>query len=135
LRERPAIILYADRNQLLLETVRDVLEFAGWYVKTCADTGMALALAESPQHFDLMIFNVEMSGFGGLEIARRVRLRDHRRETPIILVSLNDCAEEALQAGANAFLRKPNNLIELVDTIRRLLAAPVSDAVAASTPQ
>jgi CheY-like chemotaxis protein len=132
LRERPAIILYADRNQLLQQTVRDVLEFAGWYVKTCSDSCMALALAESAQHFDLLLFDVEMSGFSGLEITRRIRLREHRRETPIVLISLYDRAEEAQRAGANAFLRKPNNLIELVDTIRRLLSSPESDPVTAS---
>jgi DNA-binding response OmpR family regulator len=56
---------------------------------------------------------------------RRARRLNHRRETPIIVISLEDCAAEALGAGADAFLRKPNNLIELVDTIRRLLAARV----------
>jgi CheY-like chemotaxis protein len=35
---------------------------------------------------------------------------------------LEDIKEEAERAGADAFLRKPNNLIELVETIRRLLA-------------
>jgi DNA-binding response OmpR family regulator len=53
---------------------------------------------------------------------RRARRLAHRRETPIILISLEDCADDARLAGADAFLRKPNNLIELVDTIRRLLA-------------
>jgi hypothetical protein len=32
-RPRPPIILYAEENRLLLQTVRDVLEFAGWYVR------------------------------------------------------------------------------------------------------
>lgn len=132
MRERPAIILYADENRMLLQTVRDVLEFAGWYVKTCSDSCMALALAESAEQFDLLLFDGEMSGFSGLEITRRARRREHRQSTPIILVSLYDRAEEAHQAGANAFLLKPNNLIELVDTIRRLLTVPESDSVATS---
>lgn len=121
---RPAIILYADQNRMLLQTVRDVLEFAGWYVKTCPDSVMALALAESQEHFDLLILDDELPVFRGSEIVRRARLREHRRRTPVILVSLYDREEEARRAGADAFLRKPNNLIELVDTVRRLLAAP-----------
>jgi DNA-binding response OmpR family regulator len=36
-------------------------------------------------------------------------------------------SEDAYRAGADAFLRKPNNLIELVDTIRRLLDAGGGD--------
>lgn len=135
MRERPAIILYADRNELLLRTVRDVLEFAGWYVKTCSDSCMALALAESERHFDLLLFDCEMSVFSGAELTRRVRRQKHRRATPIVLVSLYDRAEEARRAGADAFLRKPNNLIELVDTIRSLLAAPEAESAAASAPE
>ena len=123
MRPRPAIILYAEKNHMLLQTVRDVLEFAGWYVKPCSDACLALALVESPEHFDLLILDDELPIFSGSEIARRARLKEHRRRTPVVIVSLYDREEEARRAGADAFLRKPNNLIELVDTIRRLLAA------------
>jgi DNA-binding response OmpR family regulator len=121
--QRPAVILYVEENQMLWQTVRDVLEFAGWYVRRF-DAGLGYAHVESPEHFDLLIIDRDLRGFDGLTLVRRARRVAHRRETPIILISLEDCAEEALRAGASAFLRKPNNLIELVDTIRRLLAAP-----------
>jgi hypothetical protein len=29
---KPAVILYVEHNRMLLQTVRDVLEFAGWCV-------------------------------------------------------------------------------------------------------
>jgi CheY-like chemotaxis protein len=127
MRARPAIILYLESNQILARTVQDVLEFAGWYVKPCADDGMAIAMIEYNEYFDLLLVDNDLRGSRdsstGLEIVRRARRQAHRRRTPIILISLEDCAEEARLAGADAFLRKPNNLIELVDTIRRLLAA------------
>ena len=119
---RPAVILYVEENQMLWQTVRDVLEFAGWYVKRF-DAGLGYAHVESPEHYDLLIIDRDLRGFDGLKLVRRARLLAHRSETPIILISLEDCAAEALRAGADAFLRKPNNLIELVDAIRRLLAA------------
>jgi len=56
-RQRPAIILYVERNQMLLQTVRDVLEFAGWYVKPCTDEGYAVAYVESREHFDLLLID------------------------------------------------------------------------------
>ena len=121
--KRPAVILYAEKNRTLQVVVRDVLEFAGWYVRTCSDSPMALALAESDQHFDLFIVDAELDIIDGIEVMRRARLKEHRRQTPFVLVSLFDRAEEARQAGADAFLRKPNNLLELVGTIRQLLAA------------
>ena len=40
---------------------------------------------------------------------------------PIILISMEDHDAQARAAGANTFLRKPNNLVELLDNVRRLL--------------
>ena len=124
---RPAIILYVEENQMLLQTVRDVLEFAGWYVKPCSGAGYAVAYVESKEHFDLLLIDHDFRGHSGLILTERARKKPHREKTPIILISLEDIAEEAKSAGADAFLRKPNNLIELVDTIRRLLDARDSE--------
>jgi len=119
---KPAVILYVEHNRMLLQTVRDVLEFAGWYVKPCTSDGYAVAYVESERHFDLLLFDHDFPGLSGLNLTERARRQPHRRRTPIILISLEDIADEARRAGADAFLRKPNNLIELVETIRRLLA-------------
>ena len=121
---RPPIILYVERNQMLLQTVRDVLEFAGWYVKPCQEAFRARAILQYREYFDLLLIDNELSSISGLELIGHIRRVPHRQQIPIILISLEDLSEEAIQAGANAFLRKPNNLIDLVDTIRRLLAPP-----------
>ena len=119
---RPRVIFYAENNRRLLELVRDVLEFAGWYVKECTDPVYVLPIMEITQeHFDLLLLDNELPRFNGLELIKHIRRIPHRQKMPIILISLEDLAAEAREAGADAFLRKPNNLIELVDTIRRLL--------------
>ena len=120
---RPAIILYYEENRMLLQTVKDVLEFAGWYVRPCSDEGYAVAYVESAEHFDLLLLDHDFRGLSGLALTERARRQPHRRETPVVLISLEDIAAEAGAAGADAFLRKPNNLLALVDTIRRLLAS------------
>lgn len=120
---RPAVILYVEQNQMLLQTVRDVLEFAGWYVKPCSSEGYAVAYVEGGEHFDLLLIDHDFRGFSGLALTERARRQPHRRKTPVVLISLEDIKDEAKRAGADAFLRKPNNLIELVETIRRLLDA------------
>jgi DNA-binding response OmpR family regulator len=119
---RPAVIFYYEENRMLLETVKDVLEFAGWYVRPCHSDGYAVAYVEGTEHFDLLLLDHD-SRVSGLELVRRARRKSHRARTPVVLISLEDIAEEARAAGADAFLRKPNNLIALVDTIRRLLAS------------
>jgi CheY-like chemotaxis protein len=109
---------------MLLQTVQDVLEFAGWYVKPCSDEGYAVAYVESTRrHFDLLLIDHDFRELSGLKLVERARRQPHRKATPIILISLEEIAEEARRAGADAFLRKPNNLIDLVDTIKRLLNA------------
>ena len=46
----------------------------------------------------------------------------HRQQTPIIMFSASDIEKEARQAGANAFLRKPEDLNTMAETIAQLLA-------------
>ena len=120
---KPAVILYVEHNKMLLQTVRDVLEFAGWYVKPCSSDGYAVAYVESKEHFDLLLVDHDFPDLSGLALTERARRQPHRWRTPIVLISLQDISDEARSAGADAFLRKPNNLIELVETVRRLLAA------------
>jgi CheY-like chemotaxis protein len=118
------VILYVENNTLLMQTIKDILEMAGWHVEPCSDVGIAIGLMTYRTHYNLLLFDNELPGFTGLELTRRARRIPHLQQTPIILISLEDCAEEAQRAGADAFLRKPSNLVDLLDTIRRLLAAP-----------
>jgi len=45
----------------------------------------------------------------------------HRRRTPIIMLTGDNCEKEAWRAGVDAFLRKPEALDEVSSTIARLL--------------
>jgi DNA-binding response OmpR family regulator len=122
----PRIIFYLEDNERILVLVREVLEFAGWYVKPCNSGLYAWTMLDwEKEHYDLLVLDNEAERLDGLTLTRRVRRMPHRKETPIILISLEDIEAEARAAGADAFLRKPYNLIELVETIRRLLPAPV----------
>ncbi len=58
---RPSIILYVENNRRLSELVRDVLEFAGWYVKECSDPVHVRPMLEhTQQHFDLLLIDNEL---------------------------------------------------------------------------
>ncbi|HKP72222.1 MAG TPA: response regulator [Pyrinomonadaceae bacterium] len=118
----PPVILYAENNLMLLQIVKDVLGLAGWRVEHSYDGVYTRAMLEHTGRYDLLLLNDDLHGFGGIELARRARALPHRKETPIIILSLADRAEEAREAGANEFLRKPNDLLALVETVRRLLA-------------
>jgi DNA-binding response OmpR family regulator len=117
-------ILFTGNNRVLTESIKDVLEMAGWHIELCDDGCMARALMENRKHYNLLLFDNEVRGISGLELTRRARQVPHLKQTPIILISVQDLADEALRAGANEFLRKPHNIVELLDTVRRLLNPP-----------
>ncbi len=125
---RPATILLVEDNQHVLRALCARLEHAGWTVEACEDGSAALAKIESDARYDLLLLDHDLPGANGSEIIARARRLPHRRHTPIILCSGDMFREEALAAGADAFLRKPEEISELVATVKRLLnqAAPAS---------
>ena len=109
-------ILCAQANESVLHTVQQLLEFEGWSVEACQTGPETLRKLESSEKFDLIILDDELPGLAGLEVLRRARRITHRRRTPIIIFSTNDCEREARAARADAFLRKPSGVMELVQT-------------------
>jgi CheY-like chemotaxis protein/tetratricopeptide (TPR) repeat protein len=117
-----ATILHVEDSKLVSDAVRETLKREGWKVELCADGERALRLLESKVPYDLLLFDNDLPGMSGLELVRRARKLVHRRETPIVMLSAVNCAKAALKAGANAFLRKPEDVLTLAETISGLLA-------------
>lgn len=101
--------------------VRDTLRMEGWDVEVCDDGEDALKLLESNAHYDLLGFDYDLPGVGGLELVRHARKLTRRRNVPIIMLSAVSCGREALRAGVNTFLRKPEDILTLAENISRLL--------------
>jgi CheY-like chemotaxis protein len=121
-RMRPTTILCVEDNKLVLGAVRETLELEGWRVEVCEDGTSALAKINSSEHYDLITLDNDLPGISGIELLQYARTLDHRRETPIIMFSSDGVEMEAQQAGANAFLRKPDDMSALAETIEYLLA-------------
>jgi DNA-binding response OmpR family regulator len=125
---RQPIILYAEGNSTLRHFLTDVFDLAGWHAHQAHSVETAESLLCSKQRFSLLMTADELPplnlfpGRSGLELVTFARGLEHRKEMPILFFSIEDCAEQAKAAGANAFLRKPHDMFLLVDTIRGLLA-------------
>lgn len=65
------------------------------------------------------IVELMISGGVGRQLCERLK---RRRGTPVLCVSSLDLGEQALAAGADAFLRKPLDPRQLVSTVTELLA-------------
>jgi two-component system, chemotaxis family, chemotaxis protein CheY len=117
---QPAILIIED-NRLVLHTVRDTLELQGWRVCCCNDGRQALCLIESDRQYDLIITDNDLPGVNGLDLIRHMRLLDRYRNTPIIMLSASPYEAEARRAGADVFLKKPEDIYVLVETATQLL--------------
>jgi CheY-like chemotaxis protein len=119
---RAVRILHAEDDALVASVVKETLRDEGWRVSTYTDGAAALAEIESDALYDLIIVDNQLPNVGGLELLGRVRQLSHRQQTPIIMLSATDEWREARRAGATAFLRKPEDMHALTETIARLLA-------------
>jgi two-component system, chemotaxis family, chemotaxis protein CheY len=120
-RARTATILHVEDSRMVADAVRDTLEIEGLSVVTCADGAMALKMLMGAGHYDLLLFDNELPRVNGVELIRRVRQLPHRRRTPVIMFSAGDVEAEAWRAGADAFLRKPDDIKAVANTVKRLL--------------
>jgi DNA-binding transcriptional MerR regulator len=66
----------------------------------------------------LTIVELMISGGIGRQLCERLK---ERRGTPLLCVSALDLREQALAAGADAFLKKPFDPLQLVSTVKDLL--------------
>jgi two-component system chemotaxis response regulator CheY len=121
MRVRPAIILHVEDHRVVADAVRDTLELAGFRVVTCSDGAVALTRMSSSARYDLLMFDNHLPGINGLELVRYARQIPHRRTTPIIMLSASEHELEAREAGADVFLRKPEDVGRIVETVERLL--------------
>jgi CheY-like chemotaxis protein len=114
-------ILYVEDHPLLRVTVVDTLAAEGWGVVSCARGSAALNRLAGGARFDLLLTDNQLPDVDGLELVRYARRLSHLAGMPVVMLSAVDCGSEAYRAGVDVFLRKPEDLKELVGTVARLL--------------
>jgi Response regulator containing CheY-like receiver, AAA-type ATPase, and DNA-binding domains len=119
---RPVTILHVEDNKMVADAVKETLELEGWTIDTLMDGTAALEVLQSETHYDVLIFDNDLPGIGGLELISQARQLVNHQHTPIIVLSASSIETEVQRAGANAFLRKPEDITAVTETIARLLA-------------
>jgi DNA-binding response OmpR family regulator len=95
---------------------------ADYRITSVLTSNEALSLA-AIERFDLYILDYGLTGISGVDVCRTLRRTD--TDTPIIFFTAEAHArerQEAMQAGADAYLVKPNDLKDLTETVKRSLA-------------
>jgi CheY-like chemotaxis protein len=119
-----ARILVADDDPNSLELVQVYLESKGYEVSAAGDGNRALELSESGD-FDLLILDVHMPLYGGVEVLQMLRKRFINHPIKIIALTADTRSglrDKLLREGIDGYLTKPVILAELGDEITRLLA-------------
>lgn len=114
-------ILHVEDDSTIAELVQDLAPQEAWEVKHSIDGTEGLRELASAAHYDLLLIDNELPGVGGVELIARARGMVHRRYLPIIMMSGTLDERIAREAGADAFLRKPEDIGLLAQTIDRLL--------------
>ena len=116
-------ILVVDDNPLNRQFLEDELVDEGYLVSAAEDGEEALqkVAAESP---DLILLDVMMPKLDGYETCRRLKSDARTILTPVVMVTALTATHErikGIEAGADDFLSKPYNRLELLTRVRSLL--------------
>ena len=113
-------ILVVDDEKLLVKGIKFNLENEGYTVECCYDGATAVQMAAQGS-YDLIILDLMMPGLDGLEACQRIR---QTSTVPIIMLTArSEDADKLLgfESGADDYITKPFNILELKARIRALL--------------
>jgi DNA-binding response OmpR family regulator len=118
-----ATILVLDDDPSILTIVQYLLETEGVGIMTC-DTPNELHQQLAATAPSLLVMDVRMGEFSGIELARELRTLPAYRDLPIVLISADTeqrTQEQARRAGVDDFLAKPIVAADLRACIARHL--------------
>jgi CheY-like chemotaxis protein len=116
------LILVAEKDPITAELEEYFLNKQGYDVHIVLDGSKAVQAAEKFEP-DLIILDVILPGVSGLRVCTLLKANDKTRSIPVLVFSVLDVRDRALDAGADAFLLKPIDQPKLVEAVKELLTA------------
>jgi len=108
--------------------MRQLLVFALARVKklriTEADDGADGLRKLASTKFDVIITAIHMPIMDGLKLVKRIRIDHVHKDTPVIIITTEQSAEDrerALRLGANAYITKPIQAPQVIAKVKELL--------------
>lgn len=111
-----------DDDEDLVDFVRDALERAGHRCNTFSN-GTSLLAALRRETFDLLMLDWSLPDITGIDLLRRIRALDSAPTGIIMLTNRSDKdgIAEALRAGADDYIIKPESAVVIVARVEAVL--------------
>jgi|SRR5664279_132428 len=117
-------ILIVEDNEKNMKLVRDILRHNG-HATLEAGTGTEGVRLAAESRPDLVLMDIQLPDIDGIEALRRIRADRSLDAVPVIAVSASvmpDDQHKIVTSGFDAFVTKPINLKQFLDTVSRFLA-------------
>jgi two-component system CheB/CheR fusion protein len=126
--ELPTVCV-VDDDEIVLDAAGVVFEDAGFTVRRYADGESFLASLRPNQNICLLV-DAYLPGISGLDVLERFR-QQNSSGVAIMITGSSDVsmAVRAMKAGAADFIEKPAYPEDLLESVRRAIAAPRSESV------
>jgi len=120
----PSRILVVEDDEKSRRLLVDVLGYHGYEVVAVesGEQGLAEAIAHTP---DAALLDIQLPGISGFEVLAALRSGAPGGRIPAIAVTasvMDQDRRRIFAAGFDAYVAKPVNIRQLIDTLQRLLA-------------
>ncbi len=127
---KPPTVLVVEDDRVIADLYRTLFRLEGFEPLIASSNGEAVGYLRAGRP-DVIVLDIMMPGGSGLDLCRAVRQSSSLADIPVIVVSAKTQEQDiqaGLQAGANAYLKKPVSNHVLLDTVRHHLVLPGQDA-------
>ena len=117
-------ILVVEDDEKSRRLLSDVLAYHGYEVLAAesGEQGLAEAIARAP---DAALLDIQLPGISGFEVLAALRAGSAGERMPAVAVTasvMDQDRRRIFAAGFDAYIAKPVNIRQLIDTLQRLLA-------------
>ena len=110
-------LLIVEQEAVILEILNQRFTADGWTTACCSDGKTAIALMDSfcPQ---VLVTNILIPFYSGIELLQTARAKSKPIEVVMLALLVDDAVKnQCFQMGAAAYLTKPFDLEELLETV------------------
>jgi CheY-like chemotaxis protein len=121
------VVLVVDDDATIRRLLQITLETEGFTVSTAGDGVEGLRMAQEAPRPDLVLLDIMMPGMDGLQVCHTLKNDPATKDTPVVLLSAKAQSHDielGMRVGADDYITKPPDLLDLVARVRQLLPVP-----------